>query len=176
MYMNPTIKRLFRYAKAYEKMQRGNKRLSKRKLAYEFVSLICQSRHELVFLLDEEALTKLTRMEQFTLLKILVDIYGEPSAWKQFEGEPKPCNALLRLENEYLEAFAPTECYHFSYAYRDFHDHLHPNDKYRVDEEILMLADRPVRPISFWQKIKGWFAQLKFSNRNPTNDYEQVPF
>lgn len=176
MYMNPAIKRLFRYAKLYEKMQRGNKRVSKRKLAYEFVSLICQSRSDLVFLLDEKALTMLTRLEQLKLLKLLCDIYGEPSTWKKFEGKPTPCEALLVLEKEYLDAFSSTKFYDYSYAFRDFHDHLHPNYRYRVDEEIIMLADRLEPRLSFWQKIKWWLTQSKFVKKSRSNYDPELGF
>lgn len=163
MYLNPTIKRLFKYARAFEKMQRGKKRVSKRKLAYEFVSLICKSRNDLVFLLDENALAMLTRLEQLTLLKILCDIYGEPSTWKNFEGEPIPCNALLKLEKEYLKTFESNNFYDFSYAFRDFHDYLHQTDKHRVDEEIIMLADRPVRKPSLKLRFQ-WFVEGALGN------------
>lgn len=176
MYINPTIKQLFKYAKSFEKMQRGSKSVSKRKLAHQYVSLLFKSRIDLVFLLDSQTISKFSRLEQFKLMKLLCDIYGKPSTWKQFEGKPSPCKALLTLEEEYLDAFSSTKFYDFSYAFRDFHDHLHPNYRYRVDEEIIMLADRPEPRLSFWQKIKWWLTQSKFTNKSQSNYDPELGF
>jgi hypothetical protein len=177
MYMNQKIEALFVYAEVYEKMLKGDASIHKKSLAYKFVELICQSRIDLIFLLNEEVLLNMSRIEQLKLMKIICDIYGAPSTWKNYEGKPKVGGALLALEKQYTEAFNKGNFFNFSYGFDDFHDHLSAEEQQRVDEEIIMLADQAVRPMSLWfnfrWKVKSVFRSLKRLGRK---DYSDLPF
>lgn len=176
MYCNPKIEELFRYAECYEKMLKGDERVCLTTLAYDFVGLICLSRHDLAFILADQAVNHMTCLDQLRLLKILCDIYGKPSSWKNYEGKPKPGTALLSLERKFYAELRQDGCFAFSYAFYDFHDYLHAQDRERVDEEIIMLSDSPLRHVGLWQKTKWFYQRLKFSIRNRKNDHEEVPF
>jgi hypothetical protein len=177
MYMNPKIRTLFSYADAYELMLKGSTRICRKILAHQFVDLICTSRCDLIFLLNDRELANLSRIEQLKLLKIICDIYGLPSSWRHYEGNLKAGKALLTLEKQYKDVFKKGMFFDFSYGFADFHDHLDPSYRDQVDEDIIMLADRPLRPVSLWLKCKWKVESLISSYKRRNQDKSSdIPF